>query len=84
MSKGSTDETITMEVIEEKFEKFIYNTHSANYKEQQAVTIAAMERLKEMLTDEQKYLLAAYEDEIGYEMYLAQQESFVAGYNSKQ
>ena len=84
MNEGSTDETIAMEVIEEKFEEFICNTPSANYKEQQAVTIAAMEHLKEMLTDEQKHLLAEYEEEIGHEMYLAQQESFVAGYNSKQ
>ena len=84
MSEGSTDEAITMEVVQEKFEAFIYETPSANYKEQQAVTIAAMEHLKEILTDEQKYLLAEYEEEIGHEMYLAQQESFVAGYNSKQ
>ena len=83
MNEGSTDEAITMDVAQEKFEEFICGQSSANYKEQQAVTIAAMERLKEMLTDEQKYLLAAYEDEMGYEMYLAQQESFVAGYNSK-
>ena len=84
MNECISDETITMEVIEEKFEKFICNTPSANYKEQQAVTIAAMEHLKEILTSEQKYLLAEYEEEIGHEMYLAQQESFVAGYNSKQ
>ena len=38
MNEGSTDETIAMEAIEEKFEEFICNTHSANYKEQQAVT----------------------------------------------
>ena len=84
MSEGSSDEEITMEVIEEKFEKFICGQSSANYREQQAVTIAAMEHLKEILTREQKYLLAEYEEEIGHEMYLAQQESFVAGYKSKQ
>ena len=38
MNEGSTDEPISMEVIEEKFEEFICNTPSANYKEQQAVT----------------------------------------------
>ena len=38
MNEGSTDETIAMDVIEEKFEKFICNTPSANYKEQHAVS----------------------------------------------
>ena len=84
MNEGSTDETIAMDVAQEKFEKFICGQSSANYREQQAVTIAAMEHLKEILTSEQKYLLAEYEEEIGHEMYLAQQESFVAGYKSKQ
>ena len=84
MSEGSSDEATTMEVAQEKFEEFICNTPSANYREQQAVTIAAMEHLKEILTSGQKYLLAEYEEEIGHEMYLAQQESFVAGYKSKQ
>ena len=39
MNQCSTDETIPIEVAQEKFEEFIYETPSANYKEQQAVTI---------------------------------------------